>query len=108
MLMHKERPEKSSPRVTSTGQYNLTAGKLWLLLGISAVFVVTTKYDASILTTFLWYTSGLGLVLMLGDIVAHHTVGWFTECILTYFFQAARYFLRLLFYDLWKSRPKKT
>ena len=103
--MHEGRRQYS--RVTPTGQYNLTAWKLGLLLAIITSFIVTTKCDASRLTTFVWYTSGLVLIVLLCDIVGHYTVGWLTECILRRLLQAAHYFLRLLFYDLWKSRPKK-
>ena len=81
--------------------------KFSLLLGTSAVFLITTKENSSKLTTFVWYTSGLVLIWLLYDMFASLTVGWLTEKILRHVFQAAHYFARLLFIDLWKSRPKK-
>ena len=83
------------------------AVKFCLLLGTGAGFLITMKHEPSRMTTFLWFASGFGFIWLLYDIVASHTVGWFTELILRHLCRAAHYLLRLLFVDLWNSRSKK-
>ncbi|CAB3996717.1 Hypothetical predicted protein [Paramuricea clavata] len=112
MSVHEEASsQQSCAQVEAKRRHNVTATftlkKICLLLGTGAVFLLTMKFESSRLTTFLWYTSGLGLIWLLYDMVAHASVGWCTEQILRRSFQAAHYLVRLLFLDLWNSRPKK-
>ena len=81
--------------------------KICLMLGTTAVFIVTMKWESSKIATLLRYVSGFGILCLLYDILASLSVRWLTEQILRRVFEAATYLVKLLFLDLWKSRPKK-
>ena len=105
MTTLQESSQQLSAQIRS--ERTITKIKFCLLLGISAVFILTMKHENSRMLTFLWYASGLGLIWFLCDICARHTITRLTEFILRCIFQAAHYLVKLLFLDLWNSRPKK-